>query len=163
MANIGALLPGKTSIIFLSFQTNFANTQAQKFAGTADEEEIRLMPKPMAAAQAGRSRSRPCKSNWEEVKESVMKEALIAKFTQHKSLAKLLLGTGDAVVVEASATDYYWGRGGKEKKERQRRPTEREGEGTILTAFLFLAADGTGKNRLGYLLMVVRRELAAGT
>jgi N-glycosidase YbiA len=86
--------------------------QAQKFAGTSHEEEIRLLPKPMAAAQAGRSRTRPLRKDWEEVKEQVMKEALIAKFTQHKALEKLLLSTGNAVLVEATTTDHYWGRGG---------------------------------------------------
>lgn len=33
--------------------------QAQKFAGTYHEEEIRCLDTPMAAAQAGRDRSRP--------------------------------------------------------------------------------------------------------
>jgi hypothetical protein len=46
-------------------------------------------------------------------------------------LKALLLGTGEAVLVEHTANDSYWGDGG----------------------------DGSGKNRLGALLMQVRAEL----
>lgn len=107
--------------------------QAQKFAGQPDEEEIRRANKPMLAAQMGRDRKRPLRRDWERVKEQVMLEALRAKFTQHEELTALLLGTGDAVLVEHTANDSYWGDGG----------------------------DGTGKNRLGALLMQVRAELRA--
>lgn len=57
--------------------------QAQKFAGHPDEEELRLMPSPMAVARAGRSRKRPFRKDWESVKLPIMREALQAKFTQH--------------------------------------------------------------------------------
>jgi ribA/ribD-fused uncharacterized protein len=81
----------------------------------------------------GRSRKRPLRRDWESVKEQVMLEALRAKFTQHDDLKAILLGTGDAVLVEHTAKDSYWGDGG----------------------------DGSGKNRLGQLLMRVRDELRA--
>lgn len=42
-------------------------------------------------------------------KESVMKRALIYKFSQHKDLLKLLIETGNAKLVEDSYTDSYWG------------------------------------------------------
>ena len=108
--------------------------QAQKFAGEPDEEEIRLANKPMLAARMGRDRKRPLRRDWESVKERVMLEALRAKFTQHEELRAILLGTGDAVLVEHTANDNYWGDGG----------------------------DGSGKNCLGILLMQVREELRAG-
>jgi ribA/ribD-fused uncharacterized protein len=107
--------------------------QAQKFAGEPDEEEIRKAAKPSLAASMGRNRKRPLRREWEGVKENVMLEALRAKFTQHEELKATLLGTGDAVLVEHTANDAYWGDGG----------------------------DGTGKNRLGQLLMKVRDELRA--
>lgn len=106
--------------------------QAQKFAGEPDEEEIRQANKPMLAASMGRDRKRPLRRDWESVKERVMMDALRAKFTQHEELTATLLGTGDAVLVEHTANDDYWGDGG----------------------------DGTGKNRLGVLLMRLRAELA---
>jgi N-glycosidase YbiA len=107
--------------------------QAQKFAGEPDEEEIRKAAKPSQAAGMGRDRKRPLRRDWESVKEQVMLDALRAKFTQHEELKAVLLGTGDAVLVEHTANDSYWGDGG----------------------------DGSGKNRLGHLLMKVREELRA--
>jgi ribA/ribD-fused uncharacterized protein len=62
-----------------------------------------------------------------------MMDALRAKFTQDEELKATLLGTGDAVLVEHTANDSYWGDGG----------------------------DGGGKNRLGHLLMRLRAELRA--
>lgn len=108
--------------------------QAQKFAGTAHEEEIRRAKKPKLAAEMGRDRKRPLRRDWESVKESVMLAALRAKFTQHDDLRALLLGTGDARLVEHTTNDAYWGDGG----------------------------DGSGKNRLGHLLMQLRAELRNG-
>jgi hypothetical protein len=107
--------------------------QAQKFAGRPDEEEVRLANKPSQAARMGRDRKRPLRRDWEAVKERVMMDALRAKFTQHEELKAVLLGTGDAVLVEHTANDSYWGDGG----------------------------DGSGKNRLGQLLMQLREELRA--
>lgn len=69
--------------------------------------------------------------DWDDVKYSVMKEVLTAKFTQCHDLRKELLATGDEELVEDSPVDYYWGCG----------------------------ADGTGKNMLGKLLMELREEL----
>jgi ribA/ribD-fused uncharacterized protein len=107
--------------------------QAQKFAGEPDEEQIRQANTPMIAANMGRERKRPLRRDWESVKERVMLDALRAKFTQHEELKETLLGTDDAVLVEHTANDNYWGDGG----------------------------DGSGKNRLGRLLMLVREELRA--
>jgi ribA/ribD-fused uncharacterized protein len=105
--------------------------QAQKFPGMAYEEEIRLAKSPMIAKRLGRSRKQPLRADWESVKDTVMREAVLAKFTQHEDLRAILLATGDAVLVEHTANDSYWGDGG----------------------------DGSGKNRLGQILMSVRDEL----
>jgi N-glycosidase YbiA len=107
--------------------------QGQKFAGTPDEEAIRLTPSPMIAARMGRSRRRPLRPDWETVKEQVMLEALRAKFTQHADLRAALLATGSARLVERTRRDGYWGDGG----------------------------DGHGLNRLGALLEQARDELRA--
>lgn len=105
--------------------------QAQKFAGTPDEEEVRQAKSPMVAARMGRSRKRPLRKDWEGVKDSIMHEAVLAKFTQHADLRETLLGTGEAKLVEHTENDAYWGDGG----------------------------DGSGKNRLGQILMRVREDL----
>lgn len=107
--------------------------QAQKFAGTEYEEKVRAAKKPSEAAELGRSRKLPLRRDWESVKDQIMLEAVRAKFTQHADLQEILLGTGDAKLVEHTANDNYWGDGG----------------------------DGSGKNRLGQTLMQVRAELRA--
>ena len=105
--------------------------QAQKFAGTPDEEEVRQAQSPRIAARMGRSRQRPLRTDWEAVKDSIMHEVALAKFTQHADLREILLATGNAQIVEHTEKDKYWGDGG----------------------------DGTGKNRLGQILMRVREGL----
>lgn len=71
--------------------------QAQKFDDEEHVEEIRKAKSPMIAARMGRSRKRPLRREWESVKDSVMRKAVLAKFTQHDDLRTLLLSTGDAV------------------------------------------------------------------
>lgn len=105
--------------------------QAQKFVGTRDEEQIRQTQTPREAAKMGRDRSRPLRSDWEAVKDDIMREALYAKFTQHPDLTDKLLETGNARLVEHTKNDSYWGDGG----------------------------DGIGKNMLGQLLMEVRERI----
>ena len=108
--------------------------QAQKFVGTPHVEEIRRAPSPAVAKQLGRSRSRPLRPDWEQVKDDVMRTAVLAKFEQHADIRDVLLSTGDEEIVENAPRDYYWGCGAK----------------------------GTGKNMLGQILMEVRATLRAG-
>lgn len=105
--------------------------QAMKFEGTPHQEDIRRAKTPAEAANLGRSRKHPLRKDWESIKDRVMRKALVAKFTQHDDLRAILLGTGNALLVEHTVNDSYWGDGG----------------------------DGSGKNRLGQLLMSVREEL----
>jgi ribA/ribD-fused uncharacterized protein len=108
--------------------------QAQKFVGTAHEEEIRRVKSPMIAARMGRDRKRPLRHDWESVKDEIMFEVVRAKFTQHEELRKILSATGDAEIIEHTGKDSYWGDGG----------------------------DGSGRNMLGKTLMLVREELRKG-
>jgi ribA/ribD-fused uncharacterized protein len=107
--------------------------QAQKSMDPDLRKRIRKAPRPHDAARLGRSKEVDLRPDWERVKDGIMLEALRAKFTQHHHLRELLLATGDARLVEHTSRDSYWGDGG----------------------------DGTGKNRLGRLLMQVRQELLA--
>ena len=105
--------------------------QAQKFAGTAQEDKIRKAASPMKAAELGRTRKVRIRANWDHMNDNVMLEAVRAKFAQHPDLQALLLDTGEAILIEHTENDAYWGDGG----------------------------DGKGKNRLGKILMKVREEL----
>jgi hypothetical protein len=107
-----------------------------KFEGTSYAEEIRTVDAhPATAKKMGQSRRIPLRSDWERVKEEVMMEALMAKFTQHGKLGSLLKATGNRLLVERTSNDRYWGDGG----------------------------NYSGKNRLGYCLMRVRQQLNAAT
>ncbi len=105
--------------------------QAQKFPDTEYEEAIRRAKSPAKAKAMGRSRRYRLRRDWESVKDGIMREAVLAKFTQHADLRAILLSTGDALLIENSPTDDYWGCG----------------------------AHGGGKNKLGKILMSVRDAL----
>ena len=105
--------------------------QAQKFADPARQAAIRVAPTPGVAKQLAWADDTGLRSDWNAVRDDVMLIALRAKFTQHETLRGQLLATGDALLVEHTHLDSYWGDGG----------------------------DGSGQNRLGLLLMQVRDEL----
>lgn len=106
--------------------------QSQKFADTSHEELIRRCATPMLAKSAATALTKEHRrEGWEHVKEDVMLEGLRAKFGQHPDLRDALVSSGDRLLVEHTQNDAYWGDGG----------------------------DGTGRNRLGKLLMQVRDEL----
>ena len=92
---------------------------------------MRLAPTPMAAANVGRDRSLPLRADWDQVKDDVMRRAVLQKFTAHPDIRAILLGTGDETLIEKTTYDYYWGVG----------------------------TEGTGKNMLGKILMEVRETL----
>ena len=106
--------------------------QAMKFPQDAAwQEEIRRAPTPVKAKQLGASPEHPARGDWEQIKEKVMKTALLAKFRQNPALLALLQGTGERRLMEVSTIDNYWGMGPR----------------------------GKGLNRLGELLTEVRTEL----
>ena len=105
--------------------------QAQKFAGTPHEEDIRLAPSPKRAAEMGRERTRPLRSDWEQVKDDIMREAVETKFRAHADIRAILLATGEEELVENAPGDYYWG----------------------------IGKEGTGKNMLGKILAETRAKL----
>ncbi|MEM9256754.1 MAG: NADAR family protein [Pseudomonadota bacterium] len=107
--------------------------QAQKFDSETYRDKIRIAHSAKVAAELGRSRALPIRSDWEDAKKfAVMLKAVEVKFTTHTALAELLLSTGTEDIVENAPGDYYWGSG----------------------------KDGTGQNRLGEILVRVRRKIA---
>lgn len=105
--------------------------QAQKFIATPYLEKLRLVKTPKEAANMGRQRTLPLRSDWEDVKDNIMRKAVFSKFSTNKDIQGILLSTGNEKLVENSPIDYYWGCG----------------------------ADGSGKNMLGIVLMEIRQQL----
>jgi N-glycosidase YbiA len=112
----------------LYWRTSEHYFQAQKFVGSIYLEKIRGLKTPKDAANMGRNRTLPLRSDWEQVKDEVMRRAVLQKFKSHGDIREILLGTGDELLVENAPGDYYWGCG----------------------------KDGSGKNKLGEILMEVR-------
>lgn len=110
-------------------KTSEHDYQAEKAAGTAMERKILDADSPADAKSLGQTVQ--LTADWHAKKEKIMLECLRAKFSQHPAIQKKLIETGDSELIENSPTDPYWGCG----------------------------KNGTGKNRLGVLLMQVRDEL----
>ncbi|MEI5908011.1 NADAR family protein [Bacillus spongiae] len=98
------------------------------------QEHVRLAHTPAIAKTLGSNRGYKIYPDWDSRRIDVMREAVRAKFTQHSDLRELLQSTGDAVLVEDSPYDYFWGCGKRK----------------------------TGKNMLGKILMEVREEIRDG-
>lgn len=111
--------------------------QAGKARKREVQEWILAAPSPSLAAMAAHGLFHwDVVPGWATLKLDRMRGVLRAKFTQHPALAELLLGTGDARLVEAGTVDNavnrFWGEVG-----------------------------GRGENRLGVMLMALRAELRA--
>jgi len=102
--------------------------QANKFIGSSYEEKIRNLRNVHEVLEIGHNRFLPIRTDWEEAKEYVMTEGLVAKFIQYPQLKNLLLSTSGCILVNYDKENDYWGSG----------------------------FNGYGKNRLGILLMKIR-------
>lgn len=87
------------------------------------------------AANMGRKEQEGCpfllRQDWYDIRVEIMREALLAKFTQHEGLKQQLISTQQRPIVENAPSDDFWGCG----------------------------LDGKGENHLGKLLMAIRGEL----
>ncbi len=90
---------------------------------------IAIAPDPKEAKK--RAWARKPRTNWDVLRDDVMRRAVLAKFEHHTDLQELLLSTGKEEIVEAAPHDYYWGAG----------------------------KDGSGQNKLGLILIEVREIL----
>jgi ribA/ribD-fused uncharacterized protein len=103
--------------------------QGQKFLDPVQQERIAKNSNPMDAKKMGRAPG--LREGWDELRDDVMRRGVLKKFQTHAEIREILLNTGEEELVESSPYDYYWGCG----------------------------AEGTGKNRLGQILMETRTIL----
>lgn len=114
----------------LCYHNNEAAFQAQKCLSD-EEKQMFLELEGGQAKRLGRRVS--LRSDWEEVKVTIMEEIVRAKFTQNPDLKEMLLATGNKKLIEGNTwNDTFWGVSLK---------------------------TGNGKNHLGNILMKVREEL----
>lgn len=131
----------------VTWQTVEHYYQAQKSEDPGYQERVRGARHPGKAKRLGDSRlgnpkiskqslfrKNPAllRENWDQIKLSVMRRAVSVKFKQHQDLRKMLIATRNAVLLEDSASDFFWG----------------------------IGANGTGENYLGRLLMEVRSKMS---
>lgn len=112
----------------LTFKNAESAFQAQKCC--TKEEKLQFVElSPTSAKRLGRRVN--LRSDWEEVKEQIMYEVVLAKFSQNPDIKEKLLDTDDMYLEEGNTwNDRFWG-----------------------------VCKGTGKNKLGHILMKVREEL----
>lgn len=103
--------------------------QAEKTVNKTDFYRVKNADNSATAKFLGRECL--CRLDWEEVKDDIMFDVCMAKFENGVGMAKRLLNTGDSILIENSKRDYYWGCG----------------------------EVGSGKNKLGKILMDVREWL----
>lgn len=107
------------------YRNNEAAFQAQKCPERAGEFVMLTAPE---AKRFGRRV--PLRPDWDEVKDQIMYDIVLNKFTYHSELLTMLRTTGDEELVEGNTWhDTYWG-----------------------------VCDGVGQNRLGKILMEVRER-----
>lgn len=94
------------------------------------EEKLKITKATKPAKAKKMGRQVKLRKDWEDIKLQVMEKALRLKF-QDSTLRKKLIATGDEELVEGNPWgDRYWG-----------------------------VCNGSGKNKLGKLLMKIRKEL----
>ena len=106
---------------------------AAQILSTSDVAEIKLL---------GRQVSNYDESMWNGIRQIVVYEGLLAKFSQNEELKTKLKATGNAVLAECAVKDHIWGIG-LSMKDPDR----------------LNKAKWNGQNLLGYALMMVRERL----
>ncbi|RAX06966.1 NADAR family protein [Photorhabdus bodei] len=105
--------------------------QYNKLIDVNVRKSIREVDSPMSAAKIGRDRNNKIVDNWDEIKDDVMRFAILEKFRQNSDIQKILLSTDNLHIIEHTKNDSYWADEG----------------------------DSSGKNMLGIILMETREIL----
>jgi len=121
--------PAKVTFEGIEFPTSEHAFQAVKTLDTEERKRIAALSTPGKAKAAGKRVK--LRDNWNGIRVSVMRAIVDAKFRQNPVLARELLDTGDAELIEGNTwNDTFWG-----------------------------VCRGKGQNWLGKILMEVRADL----
>lgn len=116
--------------------------KARIFGDNQSLKQILSVKGPDEVKTIGRNVQNYDDAKWSAIRYSVVLRGSMEKFGQNPSLGHLLLGTGDAVIVEASPYDTIWGIGWGEKHPSRLDPRLWRGD-----------------NLLGFALMEARERL----
>ncbi len=105
--------------------------QGMKFKPGEMRDAIRDSEHPAKAKKLASRYRKDVRSDWKNVRETVMTRGIYTKCRTHPEAANALLATRDRKIVENSQFDYFWGCG----------------------------RDGRGHNAFGKILMAVRSKL----
>lgn len=129
-------------IIFSSMEQYMMYQKAMLFQDKERASQI-LQTQDVAKIKAlGRSVSGYEEHYWNGMRQIVVYNGLVAKFSQNEDLRKKLLSTGQALLAECAVKDKIWGIG-LSMKDNDR----------------FDKTKWQGQNLLGYTLMLVREQL----
>lgn len=119
----------------ITYLNNEAAFQAQKTLDITERKKFSILS-PSKAKYNGRCLK--LRKDWEQVKDEIMYQICLAKFTQNEELKKKLLSTNNEELVEGTTGwhDNYWGNCECDK-----------------------CKNITGKNQLGKTLMKIREKL----
>lgn len=111
----------------------YFNAEAAFQAQKTEDEKIRLRFTDMQPSEAKKEGGElEVRPGWDQMKDDVMYHVCLEKFKQSDKLRAWLLATGDAELEQGNTWgDFYWG-----------------------------VCRGVGRNKLGRILMRVRKELA---
>ena len=113
----------------LAYRNAEAAFQAQKTSSKAERQQFATLD---ASSSKKLGRFITLRSDWEDVKDRIMYEICVAKFTQNPNLMQMLIDTKDEYLVEGNDwNDCYWGQ-----------------------------CNGKGLNKLGEILMRIRNEFS---
>ena len=138
--------------------------QAAKFFGVDDDylDQIAKAKTPAEAKQLGRTREVPIRPNWDQASMGVMTVFVLRKFEQHQDLRMQLIQSYPSLIVEGNAHgDDIWGAIWEEAPTTEKDSRVRSVSKPRVWA---RTPDNksilVGRNQLGQVLMLVRRELS---
>lgn len=129
-------------ISFSSMEQYMMYQKAILFHDTAVSKKILAASDPAEINALGRMVSRYNEHDWNGVRQIIIYEGLLAKFSQNKVLKEFLIQTGNSILTECAVKDRIWGIGlSMHDPDR------------------FDQNKWRGQNLLGYSLMMVREKL----
>ncbi|KAF4922319.1 N-glycosidase R617 [Colletotrichum fructicola] len=128
------------SVTFTCAEQYMMYCKAARFGDTERQARIMCEKDPKTQKALGKEIVGFMDTSWDEVKSAVVEAVNVAKFGQNPQLKKVLMGTGNRVLAEASPKDRIWAIGFNEKQA-------------------MVNQRNWGENRLGKALMATREQL----